>query len=239
MSQQDVHMNERIESPESQDDPVVRTLPVYYSPALRNHLLLNQYPLRPKNREYSSRTGETPMNARIKPKTGWMEMEVPIPTANYFDEDKAKKYSAENQPLRTQVLAGRLQQPQTNLMVGLIRNGQIHIVPLRGLTQLRPSMRHVDDHTQRVKASTTSTTSQPNASSSRGPVRAIQVTAKQNTEAPKLSTTHIIRATEEEEWQSVEIRENEEAHTVAKQLECPLEHQPNECTPADVEYSFL
>ncbi|CAA20918.1 DNA-directed RNA polymerase III subunit rpc5 [Schizosaccharomyces pombe] len=222
-----------------EQDPVVRTYPVFFSPGLRNNLLLNQFPLRPKNRTYSDANGEAPIDVRVKPKTGWMEVDVPIPTTKYYNEDKAMKYGNGKKPIQTQTLSGRLQKPRTNLMVGLIRDGQFHIVPLRGLTQLRPSMKHVNEYTQKLKAAAGPSNSSSGTSTPRGPIRAVQVTAKQNTEAPKVSTTHIVRATEEEEWVELDCRPERESESILKQLECPIEHQPNECAAVDEDYSFI
>ncbi|EEB08750.1 DNA-directed RNA polymerase III complex subunit Rpc37 [Schizosaccharomyces japonicus yFS275] len=215
---------------EASADPVVKSCPIFFSPALRNNIILNQYPLRSANRPYNTQTGEVATGVRIKPKTGWMEVDMPLLTSKYYDPEKATRFGSEEQPLNQQVLSSRLQPPATKLMVGVFRNGQLHIVPVRGISQLRPTLRHVDEKSKRARDIANSSVTRAQAPA-REPARAVQVTVKQNTEAPKLSTTPIIRATEGEAWVDYSIGDVEGATSLLRQLECPAEHQLVQCTP--------
>lgn len=61
-------------------DPVVHELDVVLSQALRDHLFLLQFPLRPASRSYCEANGNAPVIARLKTIAQLLELEVPIET---------------------------------------------------------------------------------------------------------------------------------------------------------------
>ena len=90
------------------DDPIVKRLPIYYTPHYLNSLTLLQYPDRPPRPHTqhpllppSLRPGADPapkpersqINARYKPQTGHLELEVPIEMhPDRWNPDTAEKF---------------------------------------------------------------------------------------------------------------------------------------------------
>ncbi|KAK4055274.1 hypothetical protein OIV83_000556 [Microbotryomycetes sp. JL201] len=115
---------------DEEDDPVVRELPVFYAPKLVSSLTLLQYPdrqprpetahpllppaLRPDNAPDSDSDDEdeaaAPLQARLKPVSQHLELDVPIErTRDRFDDERGKelatgvidpKYAVLDQPLQ-------------------------------------------------------------------------------------------------------------------------------------------
>src|SRR5262249_54847798 len=72
------------------DDPVIRTYDIFMTSELAKQLYLFQYPVRSVNKPYIKAHNTCPIEARMKPNSGLLEMDVPIPTGANFDEEKGK-----------------------------------------------------------------------------------------------------------------------------------------------------
>lgn len=86
---------ERDHSPapeDEDDDPIVAEYDVFVTPELSEDIYLLQYPNRNANQPYNTRSGVTPGDMRIKPKTGHLEMELNQNTKSNFDLYKALKW---------------------------------------------------------------------------------------------------------------------------------------------------
>jgi hypothetical protein len=86
-----------------EDDPIVASYSVYIAPPLQTSsttqssstpkLLLLQYPAhRPSSKPYSARTRQKPTSLRIKPNTGFLEVDVPIDTTENYNREKGSDY---------------------------------------------------------------------------------------------------------------------------------------------------
>ncbi|KAF7194861.1 DNA-directed RNA polymerase III subunit rpc5 [Pseudocercospora fuligena] len=75
-----------------EDDPVIAEYDVYLTPPLAEHIYLLQYPNRPRYRGYNSQYGATPEHMRIKPHSGYMEMDIKLSTEHNFNKYMGLKW---------------------------------------------------------------------------------------------------------------------------------------------------
>jgi DNA-directed RNA polymerase III subunit RPC5 len=61
---------------DDEDDPIVAEYDVYITPESDDHLYLLQYPNRDRDRPYNERSQSAPTEMRIKPQTGFLEVDV-------------------------------------------------------------------------------------------------------------------------------------------------------------------
>lgn len=102
------------------DDPIVQDFPIYISSSLANQLYLLQYPVRSKERPYVGATGEAIHDLKIKPKSGVLQVDVPINTTKYYDGEKTERWGHVNK----QTLSGVVK-PCEGYMVGIFKNGEL------------------------------------------------------------------------------------------------------------------
>ncbi|KAF2121506.1 DNA-directed RNA polymerase III subunit Rpc5 [Lophiotrema nucula] len=75
------------------DDPVVKEYDVYITPDLENQLLLlMQYANRLAEQPFSAENGAKPSQLRIKPKSGFVEVDVPVNVHQYYDRRKGVEW---------------------------------------------------------------------------------------------------------------------------------------------------
>lgn len=74
------------------DDPVTAEYNVYLTPAIADQIYLLQYPNRPRNRPYSAQYGATPTDMRLKPHSGYMEVDVALNTQQNFNKYMGLKW---------------------------------------------------------------------------------------------------------------------------------------------------
>ena len=66
------------------EDPVTASYDVYLTPSQQEHLYLLQYPTRLRNEPYANIKGTAPRALRLKPKTGHLELDIPLdPNSNF------------------------------------------------------------------------------------------------------------------------------------------------------------
>lgn len=65
---------------------------VFLTPPLTEQIYLLQYPNRPRGRPYNSHYGATPENMRIKPRSGFMEVDVKLNTQHNFNKYMGLKW---------------------------------------------------------------------------------------------------------------------------------------------------
>ena len=75
---------------ESEDDPIVREYDVYMTSELAQSLYLFQYPVRSGMKPYTKAQNSCPVDARLKPKSGLVEVDVPVNVAVNYDEEKGR-----------------------------------------------------------------------------------------------------------------------------------------------------
>ncbi|KAK5121542.1 hypothetical protein LTR85_005376 [Meristemomyces frigidus] len=76
----------------STDDPITAEYDVYLTPAQTEQIYLLQYPNRVRNRPYNARQGAAPDSIRIKPTTGYLELDVNLNTAHNFNKFQGLKW---------------------------------------------------------------------------------------------------------------------------------------------------
>ena len=68
------------------DDPVTAEYDVYVTPASAEQMYLLQYPIRRRDQPYNERNGARPMEMRIKPQAGFIEMDIGMNTSANFNK---------------------------------------------------------------------------------------------------------------------------------------------------------
>lgn len=74
------------------DDPTVASWEVYMTPEMQERLLLLQYPERSRTQPYNDATQQKPLELRIKPKTGMVEVDIPINVHTNYDREKGVQW---------------------------------------------------------------------------------------------------------------------------------------------------
>lgn len=75
------------------DDPVIAEYEVFVADELQDHLVvLIQYPNQEANESYTAKVHNKPLELRLKPQTGLVEVDVQMDVMNNFDKRKALTY---------------------------------------------------------------------------------------------------------------------------------------------------
>ncbi|GJQ72361.1 hypothetical protein Trydic_g3446 [Trypoxylus dichotomus] len=144
---------------EDEEDPVVKEIPIYLSKKLDEELYIFQYPLQPKflkNENDVKKAFFKPENQEVK-----LEVELNVESPN-FDTVKAediardvdsskdtqkgeKEVFFENDIMDKIVLksCNAVKDPK-KYAVGLYNGKELHLTPIKGFVQLRPSFAHLD-----------------------------------------------------------------------------------------------
>ena len=82
------------ENTDSEDDPVVAEYDVFIKPRLTDgrEVMVLQFPNRAHNQPYSAENHCAPMELRVKPNSGMVELDVPIDVSRNYDRDKGVKW---------------------------------------------------------------------------------------------------------------------------------------------------
>ncbi|XP_023102071.1 DNA-directed RNA polymerase III subunit RPC5 isoform X2 [Neofelis nebulosa] len=139
-----------------EDDPVVQEIDVYLAKSLAEKLYLFQYPVRPASMTYD----DIPhLSAKIKPKQQKVELEMAIDTLNpnYCRSkgeqialnvdgacaDESSTYSSKLMDKQT-FCSSQSTSNTARYAAALYRQGELHLTPLHGILQLRPSFSYLD-----------------------------------------------------------------------------------------------
>ncbi|KAK7203263.1 Sin-like protein conserved region-domain-containing protein [Myxozyma melibiosi] len=163
------------------DDPIVQTVPVFLSSQLSEHLHIMQYPVRSQSRPYTGSQGEPILDFRFKPKAGVVQVDVPINAqSQFYDREKGERWGG----VERQTLSGVVNKPE-GYMIGIFQNGELHLTPVAGNAQLRPSFSYVDKDAQTEKDLARTVRQDPAKSKE---IRAVQMTVKSaDNQAPRYS----------------------------------------------------
>nr|OQO29404.1 hypothetical protein B0A51_02222 [Rachicladosporium sp. CCFEE 5018] len=85
----------------AEDDPITASYDVYLTPSQQEQLYLLQYLNRSRDRPYSQHYGARPTDLRIKPKSGYLELEVSLSTEFNFNKYQGLKWGDALQTART------------------------------------------------------------------------------------------------------------------------------------------
>uniref|UniRef100_A0A7N5JL71 RNA polymerase III subunit E n=1 Tax=Ailuropoda melanoleuca TaxID=9646 RepID=A0A7N5JL71_AILME len=162
-----------------EDDPVVQEIDVYLAKSLAEKLYLFQYPVRPASMTYD----DIPhLSAKIKPKQQKVELEMAIDTLNpnYCRSkgeqialnvdgacaDESSTYSSKLMDKQT-FCSSQSTSNTARYAAALYRQGELHLTPLHGILQLRPSFSYLDKadakHREREAANEAGDSSQDEA----------------------------------------------------------------------------
>ncbi|XP_006872006.1 PREDICTED: DNA-directed RNA polymerase III subunit RPC5 isoform X2 [Chrysochloris asiatica] len=162
-----------------EDDPVVQEIDVYLAKSLAEKLYLFQYPVRPASMPYN----DIPhLSAKIKPKQQKVELEMAIDTLNpnYCRSkgeqialnvdgtctDESSTYSSKLMDKQT-FCSSQTTSNTARYAAALYRKGELHLTPLHGILQLRPSFSYLDKadakHREREAANEAGDSSQDEA----------------------------------------------------------------------------
>jgi DNA-directed RNA polymerase-3 subunit RPC5 len=74
------------------DDPVVAEYNIFITPQMQEQLYLLQYPTRERKQPYTAANAALPNELRIKPKIGFVEVDIGVTTAANFDKIKGLQW---------------------------------------------------------------------------------------------------------------------------------------------------
>ncbi|CAG8522738.1 11576_t:CDS:2 [Acaulospora colombiana] len=141
---------------------IVKEIPIYLSQQLSNKLYAVQFPVRPRANPYVGKN--TPREARYKPQSDKLELDIPLQTNSlWYNRDRGEELMLglndkeaqtiydrtwkRDQPdglLDKQTLQSTVVPPQANYWMGVMKDGGLHLTPVRATLQLRPGLKYLD-----------------------------------------------------------------------------------------------
>ncbi|XP_061456254.1 DNA-directed RNA polymerase III subunit RPC5 isoform X3 [Rhineura floridana] len=139
-----------------EDDPIIQEIDVYLAKSLSEKLYLFQYPIRPASMTYDD---VTHLSAKIKPKQQKVELEMAIDTLNpnYCRSkgeqialnvdgtcaDEMSTYSSKMMDKQA-FCSSQTTSNISRYAAAIYRKGELHLTPLHGILQMRPSFTYLD-----------------------------------------------------------------------------------------------
>lgn len=192
---------------EDDEDPIIQQIPIYLTNELGNKVNIFQFTSRSSDHPLRERDGSAVTGARLKPKVGIVEVDIPIDTTRFYDREKENQWGS----VRAQTFGGPVRSPiGSNNTIGVFRDGELHLTKVSNIGQLRPQFKYFVKETSKAEP-----TVQREA-------RTIQMTAKSSSDlAPKFSGALTARRmADEEEYVSLYWydRDSTEASTFSEKL---------------------
>ncbi|KAI5121331.1 hypothetical protein M0805_003798 [Coniferiporia weirii] len=157
----------------TEDDPIVSVLPIHLSTALLPNIHLHQFPLltRPLQVPPSAAQSGKKIRARLKPKASRLEVHVPVDIrpevwnkergmelgqARTTDDaeknlDSKEKDTAADQRLSEVRMRSEQIPNKGAYMLGIVRDGHIHLHPISQAHQFRPTLTYMDVHLRKSR----------------------------------------------------------------------------------------
>ncbi|KAI8868279.1 hypothetical protein GQ42DRAFT_125486 [Ramicandelaber brevisporus] len=218
----------------SNDNPVVREIPVYLSNTLTQHLRLFQFPVRESHLVFDP--SSRPAVVRAKPKSKMFELDIPLDTgAALYNQDKGRDFGSgqiamDDQPLNMQTLSSVNISAPTKYAVGIMSNGKLHLTLVDKIDQFRPGLGYIDARDSIDKLLSKRGTSalgegddmdEDGADEAGGAGKTVQLQMRaaerqEIVEARKASISYMRKELREEPWQL--FRYNDEASEEAEML---------------------
>ncbi|KAM4624424.1 DNA-directed RNA polymerase III subunit RPC5 [Polymixia lowei] len=138
------------------DDPIIEEIDVYLAKGLAEKLYLFQYPVRPSTMTYDD---VNHLSAKIKPKQQKVELEMAINTMSpNYCRSKGEQIALNVDGAtyeETNTYSAKLMDKQTfssiqaatnisRYAAAVFRKGELHVTPLHGILQMRPSFTYLD-----------------------------------------------------------------------------------------------
>nr|XP_009506090.1 PREDICTED: DNA-directed RNA polymerase III subunit RPC5 isoform X2 [Phalacrocorax carbo] len=139
-----------------EDDPIIQEIDVFLARSLLEKLYLFQYPIRPASMTYDD---VTHLSVKIKPKQQKVELEMAIDTLNpNYCRSKGEQIALNVDGTctdETSTYSSKLMDKQTfcssqaasnvsRYAAAVYKKGELHLTPLHGILQLRPSFTYLD-----------------------------------------------------------------------------------------------
>jgi len=233
-------------------DELITVLPIHYSNKLLPNVLIHQFPLMTRALQLppSSILSGKKITARIKHNARRLEIHVPADTRSDVwnserakelgsalmeddrekNQEKSKAKDGETPRLSEVRLRSEEIHQRGSHLLGIVRDGKLHLHPINETHQLRPTLTYLDVLSRKVGRSRGESGSdsdggppdpdEPNAVSKKekkeGEVKEVQVTTRKSDDkggpAPQggLSSVrremlHLIRLEEDEDWEDLEF----------------------------------
>ncbi|KAF8203692.1 DNA-directed RNA polymerase III subunit Rpc5 [Pholiota molesta] len=260
-------------------DELVSVLPIHYSDALVPNVHIHQFPLltRPLQAPPSAILNGKRITARYKPQARRLEIHVPVDTRpEVYNVEKSKTLGAgrieddreknQEKPLRddeeprlSEVRLRSEEIPQRGAQVlGIVRDGKLHLHPISETHQFRPTLSHLDVLSRKNRRSRGGGGSDSDSDDGPPPdpdevapvvapkkekkgtteLREVHVTARKSDDqngpgqgglsAVRREMLHIIRAEEDEKWQDLEFSDTDQSSTVFESIFSQSD-EPLEC----------
>ncbi|TNN03209.1 hypothetical protein fugu_000238 [Takifugu bimaculatus] len=139
-----------------EDDPIIEEIDVYLAKSLADKLYLFQYPVRPSSMTYDD---VNHLSAKIKPKQQRVELEMAIDaTSPNYCRSKGEQIALNVDGAaydETSTYSTKMMDKQTfssiqattntsRYAAAVFHKGELHITPLTGILQMRPSFSYLD-----------------------------------------------------------------------------------------------
>ncbi|RHZ76653.1 hypothetical protein Glove_194g23 [Diversispora epigaea] len=142
---------------------IIKEIPIYLSQQLSNKLYVVQFPVRPRANPYVGKN--TPREARYKPQTNKLELDIPLQTNSlWYNRDRGeelmlglnekeaqtiydrtwKRGDQTDGLLDKQTLQSTIVPPQANYWMGVMKDDGLHLTPIHATLQLRPGLKYLD-----------------------------------------------------------------------------------------------
>lgn len=132
-----------------EDDPIVKYIPVNVCTRLRDKLHIFQYPMEKKPFEK-----RRPVAARIKPKAGIIELEIPIDcNKTTYNEEKASRFTENVETLLKTMPLRADKYLCSNQFLCVYRQDQVFLTSIESIFNFYPYLKHIDAADQlKIKA---------------------------------------------------------------------------------------
>ncbi|XP_063699538.1 DNA-directed RNA polymerase III subunit RPC5 [Culicoides brevitarsis] len=152
---------------EDDGDEIIETIPVFLSKTLANQLHVLQYPVVNQNCNFDK---SHVVNSCVKPLTQQVKIDFALNTASHnYDAFKGDQLAiaadgrnrSKNDPKPTfrsgrmdkQSYVSSVAMPEVDrFCVGIIKDGEMYVTPVKGIYQMRPSFSYFDKQDKRAKA---------------------------------------------------------------------------------------
>ncbi|KAJ1659657.1 hypothetical protein IWQ61_001308 [Dispira simplex] len=217
------------------EDEVVAEFDVFQAERLGKYLTLVQYPLKTSTRFHTDL--EVPKATRIKPKNFVLEADFHIDTTSPlynkergerfalgFNEQKIKTIYDQDEELQfgqatvmdTQTLASKQIPVSTRYMVGVFKDGELHLTPVERAVQMYPTLKYLDVINNKEKAAKKREDNDEDSPQAKARAAAkdkakmlqVQVrnpAAEELAQLRKTSVAYLRQQIEEEAWQPLEF----------------------------------
>ncbi|PVU87620.1 hypothetical protein BB559_005966 [Furculomyces boomerangus] len=220
------------------EDPIVARYPLFISEKLTKYLHLFQYPM--KAPEWMEQQDQQPTAARVKPNSGIVELEIPINTSHsMYSKEKGAKFAAgmQNSGETLNIPQGKLFDAQTwtsspitqtaNYMIATFIDGELHLTPIKKVSQLRYNLDYIDKINDKIRANTKKTAGEQEdlQATEKTKAKTLQVKVRSSQAEEVLrkqenSISRIRQKISEEPWTNLEYydHETDESNAVFTQL---------------------